>query len=908
MNGALFRLTVQSLVRKKRSSLLLFAVLCLSFAFATISLCVTGSIQETNREYLLDTYGSWYAAIPKGTEADEQFLQSQDWLEALGICKTYGIIETNFKSGVGIGTVDDTFLQIGRLSLQDGRFPQCSGEIAMEADVLSALGYDYTLGQEITFTVAVSATAGKETVPIQVEQTFTLCGVLREYADLWVRAGWHRQVLNSAIIVPEDAETLWQTAQELADGMQIETEDGESVYPILNSVVPQYHFTVLPGCEQTAEEQVSEYLKASKRNLCVNLPVFSGIEQAEEYNNFYAGIILAVTLLSVICIYAIRLQDEARQLATFRSIGITKRQLRLMLLYETLCLGVPALLLGAGVGALGTWALLRLTVFSNATAVLISVPLGLLAAAAGLWLLGVVAVRMAVFFAALRAPLTGRFHIPRKKARRYRNLRRVLIGCLSALLSTTVMFTVLESFEPYYNTSQWSTANDYWITPSGQYGYGGWIGLNAMAAAEGLWSDEYYFNDATVPKEVVAPLKQIPGVSAVRGLSTGAVRLSFTGMEDIPLANDVMQYRRSLYGMDPVYGTYLPFGTGPYDPEGFFVDLLVVDADDDWEGYINFYDKTRFQAGDMVLMAFPVDSNGKLLSRSFDGGAERYSQTGLSVGDTVTVTIGTPAVYTETELQVGGFIYITEAQSFRGGVGIDDAYTVVCSEACVAKMLDRLGPGQRWNVFYQGQANGSEVVNVYVNSNAEYLSTDAAIAELCARQKLELGSIREYKLAMVQEHSQTLILVLAGGCCIALVLLLILGNTLAMEAERQKRNYGILQALGMSQKQLKRKQFKTALLRGALAAFVGWLAYGGYCVYAVLKQQEALLSDTAYVGPSSFEELFTQKLSSLFQAYGNWTTPLLLTAACIALVLLVSWIAKRRLFREDLMTKLRDEH
>lgn len=49
MNGELFRLAVQGLRRKKRSSLILFLVLCFSFAFAIITLSVNGQYGRHQR-------------------------------------------------------------------------------------------------------------------------------------------------------------------------------------------------------------------------------------------------------------------------------------------------------------------------------------------------------------------------------------------------------------------------------------------------------------------------------------------------------------------------------------------------------------------------------------------------------------------------------------------------------------------------------------------------------------------------------------------------------------------------------------------------------------------------------------------------------------------------------------------
>lgn len=99
------------------------------------------------------------------------------------------------KSGAAVtsvGSADGNLLKIGRIELQDGEFPQHDSEIALEASALSKLGKNYTIGQEISFTVlfdaeSVDVESGEsvEEIKIPVECTFTLCGVLREYSSLW---------------------------------------------------------------------------------------------------------------------------------------------------------------------------------------------------------------------------------------------------------------------------------------------------------------------------------------------------------------------------------------------------------------------------------------------------------------------------------------------------------------------------------------------------------------------------------------------------------------------------------------------------------------------------------------------------------------------------------------------------
>lgn len=58
--------------RRWKNSLLFFLVLLLSFSSAIISVSILGSIDRTNAEYRLNTYGEWYFAIPYGYSGDKE--------------------------------------------------------------------------------------------------------------------------------------------------------------------------------------------------------------------------------------------------------------------------------------------------------------------------------------------------------------------------------------------------------------------------------------------------------------------------------------------------------------------------------------------------------------------------------------------------------------------------------------------------------------------------------------------------------------------------------------------------------------------------------------------------------------------------------------------------------------------
>ena len=984
MNSELFRLSIQSIRRKRRSSLLLFAVLFLSFAFAIVSLTVTGSIQKTNQEYRYDVYGEWYGAIPDSEEGDKNFLQEQEWVEEVGISDNCGTILTSRTagSGAGIGVVDEGFLKVGRITLKEGRFPESPTEIAIEPTLL---GYEYTLGQEVTFLinfpvtegVAYKSSGGVEIFDknVQVEMTFTLCGILQEYTDLWMPMSSIDAPLNSAIVTPEGGEAIRQAAEDRAEEFfQNEINrvkayykgTREARYVKLTPLQSHCFFTVTPG---TDDQLIRSSLSSRRRTF--NTSAYS--KEEEIVVNIFTWMILAVTLLAVICIYTIRMQDEARQLAVFRSIGVTRRQLCIMLLYETLLLGAPAMVLGTGAGALGTWVILKLAVFSMSSTVFVDLPVIMLIVTAAVWIFSVLGARLIVFSVALRAPLTGRFHVARKKAKRYTNMRRAMIIGLSVLLCTALVFTVVESIQPIKMLGYLDTTFDYVISKSDKIGWQNdgdvipkesvrieWtsierIGDKIISVTTGnngggveqkaVYNLSYLFKNGLMSTDYKAPITEIPGVEKVYGWGQQYVQFQFDGMEDAALLQTSMANYYKLdkdlrdqsgdYFPDPDMKRFPP-STGAYDPDAAFTFLMMVD-EDDWEDFIDFdtVDREKFRSGEEVLMSFYLNKNGKFqtdyapfVPLSFadpetewgetaeeepaEGPVTEFEETdlGVSVGDTVSVTAGLEGSSGTVEAKVGG-IMIQPYDVLRGEVDqLQSQYTIICSGAFLEKLMDSMGKNTSWHIYRENRPYGYRHMFVYVDQSAGYLSTDSALAAFCAKEKLHLNTdVHTWKQTTAQQYSQRLILLLTGGACVALVLLLILWNALSMEAERQKRSIGIQQALGMSKKQLSRQQFRTAALRGVLGAALGWLAYGVYCV--LLGRGFSTLdwpSRTYYQWLNKMQAYFMMKRNEYAWNWTNWWAILLLTALCVALILGVSYLANRRLAKEDLMAKLRDEH
>lgn len=935
MNRELFRLAAQGLKRKRKSSMLLFAVLCLSFAFAVVSLSVTSSMEATNQNFRLETYGKWQGAIAEGRQEDEKFFGQQDWLLSLGISRQAGTL-IGKKGSITFGTVDAAFMELGNLGLQDGRWPENPSEIVMEANSLSSLGYDYELGQELTLTASLPAFGAPGNM-VTIEHTYTLCGVVRAYTSLWQFSGMMSagSYLNSAIVTEETVELLRQEgekeAQELEDQAR-ETIDqlkaeGEEIDPSLTSQLnilledpaPLYIFTSKEGMEQQMREAVDQYL-ASFEEKRLSMSENTGAhgswqKQEQSFHYFYAILVFAMMIFAILCIYALQLPKQVRQIALFRSIGIKKSQLRSLALYENLILCLPALTLGAGLGALGTLGALRLLFYSGSAPIAVSLPWALLGILAAAWMLGVFLARLIILQIALREPLTGRIAMGNKKAKRVKRAQNALVGALASLLCGVLIFTVLEILEPMD-----------WITESRDW--------SSYSIYCGNLSPDFYTQESPVYPNMISPewralTETVPGVSDSSAHVYLVAELRFEGMED----SDYYQGEREAQEIDHKWNEGR--GDPDYSPDALGVNVCAL-SDEELARYVDLeelgVDPEAFRRGEEVIVSLKTDVDGSYLGfmpivessnqSGYSSNRRHYKNPVLKTGDTVELNIFGRKLGDFGELSNEEEITSLHTFSPKAAVitqyaydpDLDvllDPYDVLCSYEYLERAFSQMEPGYRSYNYIIGGEFGFADLFLRTDRDAGYLATDAVIASLCVEKGFRLDNYRESNAAIIQEKAQTVILLAASGGCIALILLLILSNTFSLEREREKRGYGVLQALGLSKVQMRKKLLKTAVLRGVLGAAAGWLLFGVF----LLADTPRLLAKEAdwtrqYGAVPAYTTVWQAFLESIHRLQmsgaGLWLV-LALTSAGILLVVCLSLFSKRQLFRGDLMEKLRDE-
>ena len=305
--------------RKKQTSLLLL-LLTLVFSFLTAAVIYSVSSAQVLQDTRCELYGEWQYLRLSDTAADAA--QAQDALPASAQIST--VIQNGIVLGIddgvagGIGTVDDTFAQLGRIVPISGDFPTQSDEIAMTTTLLDALGCSYDVGQTVTLKVAANdydPLAGSGAV---MEKAYTLCGVLPAYDVYWNLNG---NLTVSGIV-----------AEPLAiDGQKFQT------FYYLNAAAPVTASTdpalVANEYAYPQEDTVSSSLR------------------------FLLVAAILVSFFAVAQYFLIVLHKRVHTINTFLTLGAKNRDLRLMCLWEALFAGLAAVAagfaLGCGAAAVG---------------------------------------------------------------------------------------------------------------------------------------------------------------------------------------------------------------------------------------------------------------------------------------------------------------------------------------------------------------------------------------------------------------------------------------------------------------------------------------------------------------------------------------------------------------------------
>lgn len=496
MNKQLFQYAYEGIKCKKKLSITLILVLTITFSFLLFSISVLESMRKTNDEFRINIYGDWYMDVIDITDENICNIAKMPEVNDYGCMTSVGSVVAGEKR-ITVGTIDQTLKKIGRIKLSSGHWPQADDEVVMEADTLCAMGLDYTLGQEIELSIIIET----EEMIYEINGKYRLAGIVKEFTDIWNVQYADTAIGLTGAIISENA------LQKLISETLMELEIIEE------SFVKQQLFVNVnqENREAVYDSIVSEIALQENAYTSINHCILSQ-KNSDSDNVRYLIYILITTIIAIIFIYMLQMENTVHNFSIMRSIGMTKKQLLKLMFYETLILCIPAMVTGSFLGCIGEYILLQIVMYGRSVPVIISIPIKKLMISVMLWIFTVLFARIVVFLLAIKVPLVGKIQLNHRKRRYIRIGRTIVVYTLCMLLGSIVIFTCMKVIIPYKNRNSICAYPTYLIWNTTEE------------------SQKRAKSGNTVETYVIPVIGDIPGVSSVYGFNEYSI--SFENMKE----------------------------------------------------------------------------------------------------------------------------------------------------------------------------------------------------------------------------------------------------------------------------------------------------------------------------------------------------------------------------------------
>lgn len=342
--GCIRHLSFKTLLASRKRNLIAIAAIALTTLLFTSLFTIVLSINETNQNYQFRSVGTYaHGSFKDVDETQISTLSAHPKVKAVGRRTVIGLcINGVFAKDYGeVSFMDDNTAKWGYAVPTVGRMPTSGKEITMDTKALALLGVTPELGAEVTLTYSLT---DKNQLGRDVTDTFTLVGWW-EYDELLkvhffnVSEEYAKQI--EAMAVAEGMEPF-RTDLSVMLGSSLDIED------------------TLTKIGEDCGYSVGD--KAGQLRIGVNW----GYTATQLADTMDAGSILAVIAVMAVVtftgylviynIFQISVAGDIRYYGLLKTIGVTPKQLRRIIRQQALILsgvGIPVgLLLGYGVGVL----------------------------------------------------------------------------------------------------------------------------------------------------------------------------------------------------------------------------------------------------------------------------------------------------------------------------------------------------------------------------------------------------------------------------------------------------------------------------------------------------------------------------------------------------------------------------
>ena len=886
-----FQMMMKSIRRRKRELRYVSAVTFIAVLFLT-SVSV---FQNTMDQYVTVTnyenYGEWILSSVEDPGSREVTFRDLEhpYFSKTGICRTGpGILDADGEdSNLSIGTLDEALMDIGNISMYEGRMPEKDSEIAMDLPSLAALGYSYEVGQTVTVTTVIYPDT--ETPEAAGSGPAGDGGEEETLAEAVPAGDAASEEASTEDVPSEDAEmqveritkdfVLTGTIKSFASNWAHDER-----YPLPNCIVTEGALDAMGGADYT-----THFYQLDRRYEDINAEVFAGSfvdeKSACTYNSYVyrsrvwgseemftavKAVLLVITALAVGYLLISYGAGRRKWYYQYRTVGAEKSQIRTMILME-------------GVYGVFPWALLAQIIPHPAAA-------GICLAVSKLRGLpffyefhaGEAFLQAGVIFGILLLTILGMWlrssdkvlvrntqevtENQRKRLRRcgkgsplksfYKRQRKMypLRQAVRTLFAVSVCTVLIVTCNEIYSSVKRyqlvrDSRSDFSASKRVDYSYEGLAYFNGepvKGPAEKKVTDMY----DGISAEGRAKLQSLIGISRLdMGISDELHRLIWDGREDSEIVRDRTG----------------PAELGVDEPMEYF---RFYENYEDAAEKLNFqaegeaFDAEAFDRGKQIILTTGryeiMWENGNILS-----GEERrfVRETGITAGQQITVE-GRESDG-KTSVTVGAVVEEPE----DGSTEMQDAfayipYGVIGSRALAERFAEADG---------RSGDLAPNTVKVWLNSQASFEATEKSMAELFTDEGMDYYSSREDIVREWNNLMNNLSIYGVFGCVILAVYLVLELNFNKSQSFSIRREHRLLRRMGLERRSFSRmtlvyKAKQAVWLLLAVPASYGIMFAGSY--YEAVKEVERSMSQGQTTSVwSTFLQNYTPELGWMAAEY-----------------------------------------
>ena len=285
----------------------------MSVALITSAGIFAQSIRQLGIVNISERFGSHYASVEHFTKEDVMKLERHLMTDKVGTAATVGKVPLSEGLSTIIQAPDADWIRLKGYDLEEGRYPDSPGEIAVEGWIYRAARNPVDIGSRITLTIRMNGNSEdgeNRTGPGTAEYSFTVVGLL----------------------VPDPAGITRGAARSVVSQEQAKNILGSSI-----------HYKAAFTTKKEFEPQEAIFAVADSFGLDPDNDIYQntallsalGSSSSEPLNDALMTVELVVALILVIATvaviynsFAISVMERIRQFGILRTIGATPKQIR----------------------------------------------------------------------------------------------------------------------------------------------------------------------------------------------------------------------------------------------------------------------------------------------------------------------------------------------------------------------------------------------------------------------------------------------------------------------------------------------------------------------------------------------------------------------------------------------------